>query len=188
MTVRFRSLALVGLLVCAGGTRARAQGERDTHFNGLHFSGLIHDFTTPTFGSWVVDGVWTLDMTGGPSSANFSAALTMERSDLFFVATPGSDANNLATRNAHTHHITVAHGAVTAIPGGFRVTSMANETVVTGNGAVAQFEPTPPTSTVQIDITGGALVPFSNVAVTFGGAAVRHFGSNPLAGVVKTVR
>ena len=60
--------------------------------------------------------------------------------------------------------------------------------MITGNGSTAPFETTPPTSTLQIDITGGNLVVFSNVALTFGGAAVKHFGSNPLAGVVSSVK
>lgn len=194
MVKPFRCIALVGILVSAVGSRGSAQGRPDDGFNGLHLSGSINDRTTPTFGDWEIHGTWTLEMTGGPNGANFSAALTMEKSDLFFVPAPppadGStppappDANNLTKRNAHTHHIEVIHGTVTAIPGGFRITSKAGETVVTGNGATAPFETNPPSSTVQIDITGGSLVTLSNIALTFGGAAESHFGSNPIAGVV----
>jgi hypothetical protein len=189
MTTRFRWIALVGLLAfVAGGRSGHAQGQRDGHFNGLHFTGVINDFTTPALGSWEVHGVWSLDMVGGPDAANFSAALTMERSDLFFAATPGADANNLAMRNAHTHHLSLSHGTVTPIPGGFRITGPAHETMVTLNGGSTPFEPDPPTSTLQIDITGGNLVAFSNITVTFGGAAVKHFGTNPFAGLVKSVK
>ena len=184
-----RRIALVGLLVVAGSSRS-VQGQRggNNEFNGLHLSGSINDFTTPTFGSWVVQGIWSLDMTGGPNGPDFTAELTMERSDLFFNLTPTANPNTLATRNAHTHHIVVANGMVSAIPGGFRVTGQASETMITGNGSTAPFETAPPTSTVQIDITGGNLVAFSNVTLTFGGAAVKHFGSNPLAGVVSSVK
>jgi hypothetical protein len=187
MLRQFRWIALVGLFVFAGASHGQAQGSKDGHFNGLHFKGSIDDFTTPTFGSWTIHGVWSLDMTGGPDAAGFTAALTMERSDLFFDKT-GMDANMLGIRNAHTHHITVVHGTVTAIPGGFRVIGQASETTITGNGATAPFETDPPTSTLQIDVTGGNLVGFSNVALTFGGAAVKHFGSNPIAGVVNSVK
>lgn len=188
MIVRLRWIAFVGLLVLAGGRTGYAQAPGDFRYNGLHFTGSLNDFTTPLFGSWVVSGVWTLDMTGGPNAAQFSAALTMERSDLFFADRPLASADTLSVRNAHTHHISVVQGSVTPIPGGFRVTGSASETVVTGNGATAPFETTPPSSTVQIDITGGNLVAFSNVAVTFGGAAAKHFGTNPLAGVVETMK
>ena len=185
-----RWIALVGLLVVAGSSRGSAQGQRggNNEFNGLHLTGSINDFTTPTFGSWGVQGTWSLDMTGGPNGPNFTAELTMERSDLFFSLTPTANPNSLATRNPHTHHIAVAGGTVTAIPGGFRVTGQAAETMITGNGSTASFETTPPTSTLQIDVTGGNLVAFSNVALTFGGAAAKHFGSNPIAGVVNSVK
>ena len=188
MAKSFRWIALVGLLVSVGGSRGSAQGRGNDQFNGLHLTGAINDFTTPSFGAWVVHGTWSLDMVGGPDAANFSAALTMERADLFFSLTPAADPNNLATRNAHTHHIVVAGGTVTAIPGGFRVTGLASETMVTGNGATAPFETNPPSSTLQIDVIGGNLVAFSNVALTFGGAAAKHFGSNPIAGVVSGVK
>ena len=184
MAKQFRWIALVGLLVVAAAGRP-AQAQKDDHFNGLHLSGSVSDFTTPTFGAWTIQGVWSLDVTGHP---NFTAELTMERSDLFFGITPTADPNNLATRNAHTHHISVADGMVTAIPGGFRVTGQASETMITGNGSTAPFETTPPTSTLQIDVTGGNLVAFSNVTLTFGGAAVKHFGSNPIAGVVSSLK
>jgi hypothetical protein len=188
MTARFRWIALVGLFVFAGVGGAHGQSPKDDHFNGLHLTGLINDFTTPAFGSWEVHGAWSLDVTGGPNAANFTAALTMERSDLFFGLTPTANPNTLATRNAHTHHISVVNSTVTAIPGGFRVNGTAVETVVTGNGAGASFETNPPSSTVQINITGGSLVTFSNITLTFGGAAASHFGLNPLAGVVETVK
>lgn len=188
MVKRIRWIALVGLVVFAVGSRGDAQSPRNGQFNGLHFTGAINDVTTPTFGAWTVHGVWTLDMTGGPNAANFTAALTMERSDLYFDVTEGADPNNLVTRNAHTHHISLVNGRVTAIPGGFRVSGQASETTITGNGATALFETNPPTSTLQIDVTGGNLVSFSNVTLTFGGAAVKHFGLNPLSGVVSGVQ
>jgi hypothetical protein len=187
MAKQFRWIALVGLLVVAAAGR-RAQAQKDEHFNGLHLTGSIHDFTTPMAGSWTIHGDWSLDVTGGPNAAEFTAELTMERSDLFFEMNPMMSANSLTTRNPHTHHISVV-GTVTPIPGGFRVTSEADETTITGNGAPPTFEKTvPPTSTLQIDITGGSLVTFSNVTLTFGGAAVGHFGPNPIAGVVGSVK
>lgn len=187
----FRCIAIVGVFLFAGGTGSHAQAPRDDHFEGLHFTGLINDVTTSNVGSWAIHGTWTLDMRQGAQTGDFTAALSMERSDLFFVTTPGADPNSLSTRNTHTHHISVTHGTVTPIDGGFRVSGAAGLTIITANGALAPFEPKPPmplTSTLQIDVTGDGLVPFSNIALTFGGKAATHFGSNPIAGVVKTVR
>lgn len=193
MVKQFHWIPLVGVLAFAG-VSVPAQGQKggNDHFNGLHLTGSIHDLTTPTSGSWAIHGDWSLDVTGGPDAAVFTAELSMERSDLFFSLNPlapaAPDANNLTTRNPHTHHISVI-GTLTTIPGGFRVTSQADETTITGNGAPPTFEKTvPPTSTVQIDVTGGSLVAFSNVTLTFGGAAATHFGSNPIAGVVNITK
>ena len=119
MVKQFRWIALVGLLVVAGASRRPAQAQKDDHFNGLHLTGSINDFTTPTFGAWVVQGIWSLDMTGGPNGPDFTAELTMERSDLFFSLTPTANPNNLATRNAHTHHIVGGQRDGDGDPGGF---------------------------------------------------------------------
>ena len=43
-------------------------------------------------------------------------------------------------------------------------------------------------STLQVDVTGGDLVAYSNVTLTFGGDAAKHFGTNPVAGVVSGVK
>jgi hypothetical protein len=80
-------------------------------------------------------------------------------------------------RAAHTHHMSLTDGEVTALPKGFRITGMAT---FTSNGTLAGFSGSP----VDIDITGDSAVPFANVAVTFGGAAANHFGAEPLTGVV----
>ena len=105
----------------------------------------------------------------------------MERSDYYLVINPALDPENLATRNAHTHHITLEDAVVTPIAGGFRLTGPAT---VTGNGAPAPFG----ASTLQVDIIGGSVVSFSNLKLTFGGGAASHFGSQPLSGAVQTSR
>jgi len=134
------------------------------------------------FGSWEMHGAWSMDVDGHTGRADFTAVMNMERADLFFTPPPtgtGADANSLAARNPHTHHIAVTDGVITGIPGGFRVTGPAT---VTGNGGVAPFGTN---NTVQIDVTGGAVVRFSNLALTFGGDATKHFGDQPIAGAVR---
>ena len=181
MVGRLRVFALAGTLVVAAGSGGLAHTPKS-----VHLKGLINDYTIPTFGSWEVRGVWSLDVNTESNRGEFTAELTMERSDLYLVNTPGADPGNLATRNAHTHHISVRNAEVTPIAGGFRVSGPAGMTVITGNGSTAPFETTPPTSTLQIDVTGGNLVTFSNVTLTFGGAAIKHFGSDAVAGVVRS--
>ena len=94
------------------------------------------------------------------------------------------------TRNSHTHHITVTGGVVTPLSNGFRVTGGA---IVTGNGAFPA--PFGPNSTLQLDIIGANEVQFSNIQLTFVNNAdgstsdgVKHFGTQPINGVVKSVK
>jgi hypothetical protein len=45
---------------------------------------------------------------------------------------------------------------------------------------VAPFSGAP----IQIDITGGQLIQYSNIKLTFLGSAVEHFGPQPYDGIV----
>lgn len=156
--------------------------------NHAKFYGVINDFTpastvTPG-GPWEVRGHWSLVLKGkygkADCKADFSAALTMERSDQGVIQNGGDDLNNPMDRMAHTHHITLVNGAVTAIPGGFQVTGPAT---VTANG---KFPPPfgSDLPTVTIDITGENSVEFSNLTLVFGDPAAGHFGTQPVHGVV----
>ena len=139
-----------------------------------NLSGVIHDHTAVSAGSWELHGEYWLQ-TKGNGKADFSAILTMQRSD-YWAMTSGSDPN---ARSAHTHHITVVDGTVTQITGGFEVSGMA---AITANGNAAPFGLYSP---MVIDITGGDTVTLSNIKVTFQGAAAGHFGTLPLSGVVR---
>jgi hypothetical protein len=182
---RFRWLAFVGLLILAVGGRGQAQNGRESsewrHDEGrLILNGVISDHTLASLGSWVLHGVWKLERKERTGKADFSAALAMERSDYWLLTNPNppADPNSPTARNAHTHHIALEDGIVTALTNGFRVSGPAT---LTGNGATPPFGTS---STVQVDVTGGDLVVYSNVTLTFGGDAVKHFGAVPLAGVV----
>ena len=56
----------------------------------------------------------------------------------------------------------------------------------TGNGGPATFEAKGP-STLQVCITGGSQVEFSNVSLVYTGPATGHFGSQAIHGVVSQV-
>jgi hypothetical protein len=162
--------AVVAMLVCT----AFAQ-------NPVHFRGTINDYTPANVaGPWQVNGHWSLDLVGASGTANFSASLNMVRSDLGVVLN-GNDLNSPAQRNAHAHHISV-QGTVTPLANGFRVTGTA---IVTANGNYPPPFGAP--STLQIDVIGGNTVKFSNIKLTFGGAAANHFGTQTVNGVVRSV-
>lgn len=128
--------------------------------------GTFHDFTADLDGSgaWQLVGDWsgTLRATG---LVDVLASLSMVRADN-------------PTRQAHTHHVTLLSGNVSVIANGYRITGAA---AITSNGATAGFSGSP----VVVDLTGGPAVGLAKVALTFQGAAVAHFGDQPIEGVVR---
>lgn len=180
-------LRLAAVLALAATTGAHAQTPEHARFRGV-----INDFTPASTvmpgGPWEVRGHWSLTLKGkyerSACPADFSAALTMERSDLGVMQSGGADLDDPMARMAHTHHVTlVADCTVANIPGGIQVTGTA---VVTANGAFPPpFGSTYPSVTIQI--TGGTgqnSVTFSNFTLLFGDPAAQHFGAAPLHGVV----
>jgi hypothetical protein len=147
--------------------------------NPVHFRGTINDFTPANVGGpWQVSGTWSLKLNGDSGTADFSAALTMVRSDLGVT-----DLNSTAQRKAHTHHVILVGGTVTPIAGGFQVTG---PVTITGNGTYPP--PFGPSSTATINITGGNTVTFSNIQLILSGDAATHFGSQAINGVVHNVK
>ena len=177
MNKNFGWVAQIGILVLAAALGAVAQGP-------THFRGVFNDYTPAnTSGPWEVRGQWSLNLNGDSGLANFSAALTMGRSDLGVMQNGGGDLNNPAGRHVHTHHIALTGGTVTPLANGFRVTGTAT---ITGNGSYPP--PFGGNSSVQIDVTGGNTVAFSNIQLSFVGDAANHFGSQPVNGVVRSAR
>jgi hypothetical protein len=159
------------------------------------FRGTIGDYTPANVpasvkGPWQIAGQWSLRVKENSATADFSAALTMVHSDQGVILNGSGnfdDVTNTA-RNAHTHHITVVDGVVTQIANDhFRVTGPAT---ITGNGKFPA--PFGPNSTLTIDIFGDNSadnsVTFSNIQLTFSGDAPKHFGSQPVNGVVRSSR
>jgi hypothetical protein len=70
---------------------------------------------------------------------------------------------------------------------GFQVNGTVS--LLTGNGSIAPFETDPPSSTLQVCVSGGNEVPYSlqnsNITLLFGGPATTHFGPQALHGVVR---
>jgi hypothetical protein len=108
--------------------------------------GIIHHYTAvlDANGPWHMSGEWSVWIKGDSGRADFSAALSMVRSDN-------------AARQPHTHHVTIVDGDFALTGTGFAISGAA---AVTGNGNLAF------TSPVEAQVTGGSAVPYSDVSVS----------------------
>jgi len=194
---------MLAVLVLAAGTTVLAQAPTPERL-----SGLISDFTplistlSPT-GPWEMRGQWSLHLKGDSQKADFSAYMTMELSDSGVVAA-GKNLTDPTSRSAHTHHILMTDATVSTDPSDTSTCptfSPANTTVfvvsgianfISGNGNAAPFEKLGPT-TLRVCISGGtdgtSEVQYSNMTLAMTGpAADKHFGSQPIHGVVRFAR
>jgi hypothetical protein len=186
------------LTVLALGVGIGALAQSPNHRELRELGGVLNDYTPATAstnspsgttsvgGPWEVRGHWQLVLKGR-EKAEFTAALTMERSDAGVAQSGGGDLNNPVDRFAHTHHITMLDGDVTPTATGFQVTGPA---AITKDGAwPPPFGSSLPTLTIEI--TGGTgenSVRFSNITVLFAAPAAGHFGTAPLHGVVHSLQ
>jgi hypothetical protein len=147
------------------------------------FEGEIDAYSpqTSTTGPYEIHGPWSLALDERTGKADFYAAVNMELSDGWAITMNGGNFDPNA-RGAHTHHIVLHGGTVTAIANGFQVTGTANFTL-SGGPAPTTVAPSP----VVIAITGGTEVQYSNIALTFEAPGSGHFGAEPLPGVVHSV-
>ena len=154
-------MALMVVLAIALSTQGTAQGSAQ-----VKLAGLVNHYTASldAQGPWYISGHWTLWVKGNSGKADFSAVLSMVRSD------------NVA-RQAHTHHVTLNDGAVTQTATGFEITGTP---ILTSNGNAAFGG-----STIRVQVSGGDAVEHSNILVSFTGPAVGHFGADAIGGVVE---
>jgi hypothetical protein len=161
----------------------------------IHFTGVFNDYTpaSPSVkGSpWEMHGQWSMDVTEW-GAADFFADMTMSG---YGTASGLPDATQ-GGASAHTHHIRLSNLRITwnmvgcptyspATTTGFQIQGTVS--LITGNGGNATFEPTPPQSVLQVCVTGGSEVPYSNVSLVFTGPATMHFGTQAIHGVVRNV-
>jgi len=177
---------IIPVLVLAGSIGALAQNATPKRFSGVinaysPQTSTTTGTTTTTTGPYEVRGPWSLRLKEDSSKADFSAALNMELSDGWVITENNSNFDPNA-RGAHTHHVTLVDGDVTTpSTGGLVITGSAT---ITLNGNPAPVSPSPMT----IAITGGTDVEFSNITLTFGTPGSKHFGTEPLPGVVQCVK
>jgi len=189
------AVRLLSLLLLVSAVDGFAQERRP-----LHFSGLINDYS-PLSGSvkgspWEMHGQWSMDVDPERGTADFSADMTM--SGYGKTSTNAVDPTQPLV-NPHTHHIRLKNAKITwdmtGCPAYLPPTPLTgfqlNGTVslLTGNGSIAPFETDPPSSTLQVCITGGEDVRYSvtnsNITLLFGGPATTHFGPQAIHGVVR---
>ena len=185
-----RCVAQVGLFVLAANIGALAQNWTSDRLPE-RFSGQINAYTPTTTkaptGPYEIRGSWSLHLKREGTKADFSAALNMILSDGWVLTNSTVPPNfDPSTRNAHTHHITMTDADVTKLPN--NVIQVSGTATVTLNGGPTPFAQQSPLTVV---ITGGGTGPddveYSNVTLTFTGAASGHFGTEPLPGVVRKV-
>jgi hypothetical protein len=166
----------------------------------VHLSGLINDYSPLSAnvkGSpWEMHGQWSMDLRPDRDSADFSADMTMSS----YGRTPeGAVDPTQPLVNPHTHHIRLTNIKISwdmvgcptyATPtptSGFQINGTVS--LLTGNGNNAPFETKPPSSSLQVCVTGVDNAPYSvanaNITLVFAGGATTHFGSQPIHGVVR---
>ncbi len=193
--IMISAVRTLSLLLLVSGSCALA-GER----RAAHFSGLINDFsplsTTVNGSPWEMHGQWSMDLYPEWETADFSADMTMSG----YGKTPAGEVDpGHPLVNPHTHHIRLSNMKIiwniTGCPAyltplvttGFQLKGTVS--LLTGNGSKAPFETAPPSSTLQVCVTGGSEVPYSiqnsNITLVFGGPATTHFGPQAIHGVVR---
>lgn len=190
MRIQF-AISLCGIALALAAGHLRAQELRR-----VHLSGLINDYSPSTVsgGPYEIRGEWSLDLNRS-GTADFTADLNMETSDYGITGATQVDPANPATRSPHTHHISITNAAVsydTSVCPVFSPPTTGPGVVITvtatttGNGGPAPFE-AKGASTLQVCITGGTQVEFSNLTMVYTGPATGHFGTQPIHGVVSLV-
>ena len=182
---------VLSLLLAASSTCALAQANQERR--STHFTGLINDYTPSNVkgGPYEMHGQWSLETHQDRGTADFAADMTMSDYAMTPAGTPDATQGG---QNAHTHHIKLTDirivwdmiGCPTFSPAtthGFQVTGTVS--LITGNGSNALFEPTPPATRLQVCVTGGGEVEFSNLSMVFTGPATQHFGPQAIHGVVR---
>ena len=195
MKSKILTLAVLPLLFLVSAARIFAQDR-----GAVHFSGLINDYSpwsaTVKGSPWEMHGQWSLDVYPERGRADFVADMTMSG---FGKTSAGAVDPTQPLVNPHTHHIRLKDAQIswdmTGCPAymppatlmGFQFKDTVK--VMTGNGSIAPFETDPPSSTLQVCVTGGDDVRYSvtnsNITLVFGGPAVMHFGSQAIHGVVR---
>ena len=173
-------MAVLLVLTAVTGALAQAPTPR-------YFSGLLNDYTLGS-GPYEMRGTWSVTLSPGSATGDFSAAMNMVHSDYYVVNNPSAASDDTSTgRNPHTHHITIKGAALTENVNDCEI-QLVGPASVTLNGGAPPFDPTlTKPSQATVCITGGVGVKYANISLTFesGTPAAGHFGSQPIHGVIR---
>jgi hypothetical protein len=184
----------LSLFMLVSGTCALAQERRPVHFTGL-LNDYVPLLTTVKGSPYEMHGQWSMDVHPEWGTADFTADMTMSS---FGRTAEGAVDPTQPLQGPHTHHIKLTNAKITwdmtgcpayATPTkmGFQINGTVS--LLTGNGTNGAFETNPPSSTMQVCVTGGLDVPFSvtnsNITLMFVGPATSHFGAQAIHGVVR---
>jgi len=196
----WRAAGIAAVLAFGVGSSALAQTPLPEHLHGI-----INDYTSShdtkgnLTGPWEMRGTWSLELHSRSGLADFSAAMTMEHSD-YAITQDVVNADDPMTRGAHTHHFTMKNATISyntsACPpeptgnppttGRFVVNGYAD---ITGNGSPAPFSMNGTVlSPLQVCVTGGTEIEFSNITLVLGAPATGHFGTQPIHGLVRRLK
>jgi hypothetical protein len=193
--IMISAVRVLSLLLLVAGTLALSEERKQAHFTGL-----INDYSplsaTVKGSPWEMHGQWSMDLYPRWETADFAADMTMSG---FGMTTTGAVDPTQPLVNPHTHHIKLTHVKITwdisSCPAylppvtttGFQLNGTVS--LMTGNGSIAPFETDPPSSTLQVCVTGGTEGEFSimnsNITMVFGGPGTTHFGPQAIHGVVR---
>ena len=186
------AVRVFSFVVLVSTTCALAQDRKPVHLTGL-FNDYVPLLTTVKGSPYEMHGQWSMDVHPESGTVDFSADMTM--SSFGKTATGAVDPTQPLV-NPHTHHIRLTNAKITwdmtGCPAwgtptlmGFQFTKTVS--LLTGNGSNGAFETTPPSSVLQVCVTGGLDVPFSvpdsNITLVFTGPATGHFGPQAIQGV-----
>jgi len=194
------AVCIIAVFTILAGHSVSAQG-LDDHNTPFHYHGVINDYpvsANPTAGPWELRGPWSLRLQPRSGTADFSAALTMEYSDLAAGTGAATD-----SRHQHTHQITMKGATliqnppqtdcptgITPFPTYTWLIELKGMADVSGNGGYVFGEGT--LVPLQVCLGGGPNTPVSNLTLVFtnlssGGPspATNHFGGQPIHGVVR---
>ena len=192
--------AIAAVLALGAGGSALAQAPLPEHLHGIiNDYTSSHDIKGNLTGPWEMRGTWSMEVHNRSGLADFSAAMTMEHSD-YAITQDVVNADDPMTRAPHTHHFTMKGATISyntsACPpkptgkppttGRFVINGNAE---ITGNGSPASFSKNQTVlSPLQVCITGGTEVEFSNITLMLGAPATGHFGTQPIHGLVRRAK
>jgi hypothetical protein len=192
------TLRIIAVLALVSASSTMAQERLPERLGGIinDYTPLVPATTTKPSSLYEMRGHWSLHLKGNSGKADFSAFMTMELSD-YWILYSKSDATIAGIRGAHTHHITMTDATVSSEtsdtsscpadnpPTTARFVVSGPATFITGNGNSAPFEKMGPTM-LQVCVTGGSDVTYSNMTLVFTGPATTHFGMQAIHGAVRS--